>query len=209
MGTLPNQTNPDGRTPDAAKTSGSHDYGGELSWLPGQRTSACTCKGEDHPGPDVSVGRSGPEIDVIEAQYGYGPGGTIGSVSQSVQIAPMDAGYAWTNDSSGMHITNQVTSSTSTSGTLINTWHGSIWQQSLSGITMTDGTSYNGAGYQRFGFEYVKGYQADGGRVTWSYNGQETWSIYAAAIGSPSATEVSPRPITTEPMYVILNLGIS
>jgi beta-glucan synthesis-associated protein KRE6 len=50
VGTQPNQSNPDG-TPSAARTSGSTDYGGELSWLPGQRTSACTCAGEDHPGP--------------------------------------------------------------------------------------------------------------------------------------------------------------
>jgi hypothetical protein len=34
--------------------------------LPGQRLSACTCKGEDHPGPDVSYGRGTPEIDIIE-----------------------------------------------------------------------------------------------------------------------------------------------
>ncbi|KAH9808976.1 family 16 glycoside hydrolase [Melampsora americana] len=209
VGTLPNQTNPDGRTPEAAKTSGSHDYGGELSWLPGQRTSACTCKGEDHPGPHEGVGRSGPEIDVLEAQYGYGANGNIGSVSQSIQIAPMDAGYQWANDSSSMHIVNQVPSTSSNTGTVINTWHGAIWQESLSGITMSDGTSYDGKGYQTFGFEYVKGYQADGGRVTWAYNGQETWSIYASAIGQPSATEISPRPISMEPMYVILNLGIS
>ncbi|GAA6058824.1 hypothetical protein JCM10212_001940, partial [Sporobolomyces blumeae] len=31
-GTLPNQTYPNGTTPAAAKTSGSKDYGGELSW---------------------------------------------------------------------------------------------------------------------------------------------------------------------------------
>lgn len=29
--------------------------------LPGQRASACTCEGEDHPGPRNSVGRGGPE----------------------------------------------------------------------------------------------------------------------------------------------------
>ena len=34
--------------------------------LPGQRLSACTCAGEDHPGPDVTVGRGVPEIDIIE-----------------------------------------------------------------------------------------------------------------------------------------------
>ncbi|KAA1099304.1 hypothetical protein PGT21_002894 [Puccinia graminis f. sp. tritici] len=46
---------------------------------------------------------------------------------------------------------------------------------------MTDGTSYEGKGFQQFGFEYNKGFQGDGGR-----------------------TDQSP-----EPMYVILNLGIS
>ncbi|EJD55714.1 SKN1-domain-containing protein, partial [Auricularia subglabra TFB-10046 SS5] len=41
-----------------------------LSWLPGQRLSACTCKGEDHPGPWLEKegryrGRGAPEIDII------------------------------------------------------------------------------------------------------------------------------------------------
>ncbi|KAI7944410.1 hypothetical protein MJO28_010105 [Puccinia striiformis f. sp. tritici] len=209
VGTLPNQTMPDGRTPPAAKTSGSPDYGGALSWLPGQRTSACTCKGEDHPGPSVDIGRSGPEIDILEAQYAYGPNGNQGSMSQSIQIAPMDEGYQWLNDSSGMRVTNLASSPKDSSGTIINRWHGSIWQESLSGITMTDGTSYEDKGYQQFGFEYNKGFQADGGRVSWTYGGQETWTIFANAIAGQSGTQVSPRPISTEPMYVILNLGIS
>jgi hypothetical protein len=34
--------------------------------LPGQRVSACTCKGEDHPGPVNTKGRGAPEIDAIE-----------------------------------------------------------------------------------------------------------------------------------------------
>lgn len=45
---------------------------GTLSYLPGQRLSRCTCKGESHPGPVHSngeyVGRASPEIDVFEAQ---------------------------------------------------------------------------------------------------------------------------------------------
>lgn len=45
---------------------------GHLSYLPGQRLSRCTCPGESHPGPvhedGEYVGRSGPEIDVFEAQ---------------------------------------------------------------------------------------------------------------------------------------------
>ena len=48
VGTLPNQTFPDG-TPLAATNTG-YDQG-VLSYAPGQRLSACTCTGEDHPGP--------------------------------------------------------------------------------------------------------------------------------------------------------------
>lgn len=33
VGTLPNQTWPNGTSPAAAKNSGSNDYGGELSWV--------------------------------------------------------------------------------------------------------------------------------------------------------------------------------
>jgi hypothetical protein len=115
-------------------------YGGELSWvdysffvlsslliliiacackqLPGQKASACTCPGEDHPGPNVKTGRGAPEsefhsppffahsticlftnvaniVDIIEAQVDYR--GT-GSASQSIQVAPIDAGYNWLNN---------------------------------------------------------------------------------------------------------------
>src|SRR5882724_7993120 len=65
VGSFPNQTRPDG-TPAAAATSGTN--GGPLSFQPGQKLSACTCPGMDHPGPDVSRGRGAPEIDIIEAQ---------------------------------------------------------------------------------------------------------------------------------------------
>lgn len=61
-----------GGKPEAALTSGWEDAEYSLSYLPGQRLSRCTCPGESHPGPvhaDGSyVGRSAPEIDIIEAQ---------------------------------------------------------------------------------------------------------------------------------------------
>jgi beta-glucanase (GH16 family) len=62
VGTFPNQTNPAslGGGPAAATLPD----GSALSFQPGQKTSACTCKGADHPGPDVSVGRGVPELDV-------------------------------------------------------------------------------------------------------------------------------------------------
>jgi hypothetical protein len=71
VGTTPNQTLNGG--PPAALHSGDNNGKttfGELSFLPGQRLSRCTCMGESHPGPihesDGSyVGRSAPEIDIF------------------------------------------------------------------------------------------------------------------------------------------------
>ena len=70
VGTLPNQTL--NGLPVTATVNGDPSRGGALSYLPGQRLSRCTCKGESHPGPKHSdgtfVGRAAPEIDIFEAQ---------------------------------------------------------------------------------------------------------------------------------------------
>ena len=91
VGTLPNQTMPDG-TPVANTIGNDEKYDGALSFLPGQRLSACTCPDSVHPGPVRSdgsyVGRSAPEIDVLEAQVDSTT--RIGHVSQSGQFAPFD-----------------------------------------------------------------------------------------------------------------------
>lgn len=64
----------------------------------GQRLSACTCPGENHPGPvlpDGSFpGRSAAEIDIFEAQVDPKIGGLI---SQSAQWAPFNAQYVYDN----------------------------------------------------------------------------------------------------------------
>lgn len=121
----------------------------------------------------------------------------------------MDAGYLW-NNITGIEIHNTVIpNSLQTSGTLINTWHGSINQESLSGITITDGTSYNGRGYQTFGFEYKRGLQEDGAYISWMYNGNPTWTVNASAIGANADTMISARPVSMEPMYMILNLQVA
>lgn len=58
VGTLPNQTY-DG-LPRAATTSGAEENDGVLSYLPGQRLSACTCPDDpSHPGPKRSDGTWG------------------------------------------------------------------------------------------------------------------------------------------------------
>jgi len=64
--------------PEIALTSGAQwaPFNGSLSYLMGQRLSACTCPDDpSHPGPrkpDGSwTGRAAPEIDIIEAQASY------------------------------------------------------------------------------------------------------------------------------------------
>ena len=58
---------------------------------------SCTCPGEEHPGPDVTVGRGAPEIDVLEVERNKTSG--VGQVvSQSAQFAPFTQDYEYLND---------------------------------------------------------------------------------------------------------------
>ncbi|GAA5974160.1 hypothetical protein JCM11641_003473 [Rhodosporidiobolus odoratus] len=200
VGTLPNQTWPNGTDPAAAKHSGSHDYGGELSWLSGQRLSACTCeKDKDlHPGPNVKTGRGAPEIDALEGAIWNT--GDRGSASQSTQIAPFTAGYLWKNE------TPYIETNDAQWTIKQNQWHGSVYQESLSLEVQTDDTSYSGRGYTSYGFEYDPGTD---GHITWAINGTQTWTLHSSAIGPSEEAQISQRPISKEPMYIILNLGIS
>jgi hypothetical protein len=135
-GTLKNQTNPSTQS-TVWQTSDGYD----LSYLPGQRASACTCKGEEcvifvlssvrptfglksrdnsHPGPSVSVGRSAPELDVFEALIN--PSDLVGEVSQTLQIAPFDMDYQWDNATGNFKIDTPRS-------TLLNPYHGGHYQQ--------------------------------------------------------------------------------
>lgn len=76
-----------GITPNQSSTDG-------ISFLPGMRLPACTCKGSSHPSPGKS--RSAPEVDVFEANVSPLNGNLdalIGTVSQSMQVAPFDVWY--------------------------------------------------------------------------------------------------------------------
>ncbi|KZO89660.1 glycoside hydrolase family 16 protein [Calocera viscosa TUFC12733] len=206
VGTLANQTQ-NGGPPDAL-TTGDPDWNGALSFLPGQRLSACTCAGEDHPGPQDSsgnfVGRAAPEIDILEAQVYQST--RTGAVSQSVQMAPFNAYWQYTNTSNAdFQIYNaEITEA--------NGYLGGVYQQAASSVSITNQNCYSGhqsgetGCFAVYGFEYEPG---DSGYITWINNGQPAWTVYAPALGPDANTGIAQRPIPTEPMYILANLGIS
>ncbi|KAG6813578.1 hypothetical protein H0H92_009622 [Tricholoma furcatifolium] len=198
LGTFPNQTAQDG-TPAAAATGGVG--GGPISYLPGQRVSACTCPGSDHPGPSVSDGRGVPEIDILEAQVDVAV--FQGQVSQSFQCAPYNYQYQFNNASPATTISNPDI-------TAFNTYTGGVYQQAVSAVSFVNSDDYNGAGYAAYGYEWYFDQSArQNGYITWYSQGVETWKITSATIGADSVSEVSARLIPEEPMYLILNLGMS
>ncbi|KZT57876.1 glycoside hydrolase family 16 protein [Calocera cornea HHB12733] len=202
LGTLKNQTQDGG--PPAALTTGDPNWGGELSFLPGQRVSACTCPGEDHPGPmkadGTFPGRSAPEVDILEAQVDNGA--RVGYVSQSAQLAPFDAGWQINSTSDADY---QVYN---TGISDVNSYHGGVYQEAASVLTQTNQQCYqqNSGCFSTYGFEIQPG---DDGYITWVSNGQPSWTLHAAAIGPNADTKIGQRLIPEEPMYIIANLGIS
>ncbi|ORY27881.1 beta-glucan synthesis-associated protein-domain-containing protein [Naematelia encephala] len=201
IGTLANQTYVNGTGPDATLTTGSDD--GPLSYLPGQRLSACTCKGEDHPGPDVSKGRAAPELDIIEAQLNIDI--PKGQVSQSYQVAPYDDYYLWNNATSNFVIYDSDL-------TAWNTYKGGFYQQAVSGLTYIDNDVYQltNGDFNTYGVEYYTDpNNRDDGHITWVAGGQKSWEMLPAAIGPNARTEVGQRLIPEEPMAMIINLGMS
>ncbi|KAH0839837.1 glycoside hydrolase family 16 protein [Lanmaoa asiatica] len=200
VGTVANQSI--NGQPVAATEGGDTGKGGVLSYLPGQRLSRCTCPGESHPGPKHSdgtfVGRAAPEIDIFEAQITGTP--LMGQVSQSAQWAPFDAGYIWKNTSA-----NEVIVDPSIS--VQNTYIGSALQQATSVVTQTNQICYEGITgcYSIYGFEvgHVSVY------ITWVSNNKAAWTLNVAGMTADSAVQISGRPVPQEPMYIIVNLGMS
>ncbi|KAJ7733388.1 glycoside hydrolase family 16 protein [Mycena maculata] len=206
VGTLPNQTLPDNSGPQAALNTGGANKDAELSFLPGQRLSACTCAGESHPGPQNSngsfVGRSAPEIDVFEATIGGSGAALIGQVSQSAQWAPFDAGYRAFNSTDNLIIPDPSISAQ-------NAFVGNVFQQTTSVLTDTNQECYQLTGqcFSTYGFEYAPGY-ADA-YISWITDDKLAWTMNGNMVGADSVTEIGARQVPVEPMYVIMNLGLS
>lgn len=203
VGTLPNQTL--NGLPRIAMTSGSEEVTNyELSYLPGQRLSRCTCPDDPtHPGPKhpdgTWVGRAAPEIDVIEAQVDQHT--LIGHVSQSAQWAPYNPYYQWINTTETFKIYNH-------SVTELNTYQGGVYQQATSGVAITDQNCYTGNAscFSIYGFEYEPG---PDGYITWINDAVPSWTVRGAAMGPNAAAQIGQRPVPHEPMYIIINLGLS
>ncbi|CAL9732472.1 beta-glucan synthesis-associated protein Kre6p [Monosporozyma unispora] len=178
-GITPNQSSPDG-----------------ISYLPGQRLSACVCDGEDTPSP--GFGRGAPEIDIIEGEVDSTLG--VGIASQSLQIAPFDIWYI--PDYNFIEVYNYTT-------TVMNSYTGGPFQQAISAVTTLNTEWYEygpqGGNFQTFGMEYLN--DEDEGYIQWSVGGTPTFTLYATAL-HPNGN-IGWRTISKEPMSIIMNLGIS
>jgi len=200
VGTAPNQTL--NGLPVAATENGDPSNGDVLSYLPGQRLSRCTCAGESHPGPIHSdgtyVGRSAPEIDVFEAQVSN----SKGFVSQSGQWAPFNHEYIWQNTSANMIIPDPTV-------TAYNTYAGGAYQQATSCVSETVQSCYqlNGTCFATYGIEYKPGF--DSAYISWINDAKVAWTLNVAGMGADTAVEISARPVPQEPMYLLMNLGMS
>ncbi|KAJ9479565.1 putative Beta-glucan synthesis-associated protein KRE6 (putative) [Pseudozyma hubeiensis] len=203
VGTMPNQTYANKTAPEAAVNAHglySKNYDHKISFLEGQRCSACTCSGEDHPGPNVGVGRSSPEIDVFETQVNAGHGGA----SQSFQIAPFDANYTWDQSPSSATLWS--------TDTQFNSYTGGVYQEAVSGVHPIPDTAYalSGGTPVKMGVQYDPDWNGDGGgSITWFVNGQATWTLQGASLRPNPATEIGQRIIPTEPMALVINLALS
>lgn len=185
VGITPNQSRPDG-----------------LSWLPGMRLPSCVCDLSDSAGTSKH-GRSSPEIDVIEASVATLTDQTeIGVVSQTYQVAPFDDFYY--PNYAFVEIYND-------SVTTMNSYTGGPYQQAFSGLTTLNNEWYEtpetGTGeFQTYAFEYVPG-TGSSSMIQWYVGGEPLWKLQAAALG-PNGN-IGSRPISEEPMSIIMNLGLS
>lgn len=213
VGTAPNQTI--GGLPASSLTGGDESVNGALSYLPGQRLSRCTCPDDTtHPGPKHPngewVGRAAPEIDMFEAQNKMatdpvtGERRLMGEVSLSAQWAPFNAEYKYSNTSENRVIYDPTLS-------VENTYLGGSTQQATSTVTITNQECYELASsspcFSVFGFEYTPGY--DNAYITWISDSKKAWTLYSGAMGPDPIAEISQRGMSLEPMYLIINLGLS
>lgn len=119
-----------------------------------------------------------------------------------VQVAPYDADYWWHNQSA-----------TFWNGSHANSYTGSVYQEAVSGVATIPSYAYidaDNARYTTFGLEVVPDWDHNGqGSLTWYIDGRRTWHAPASVVDANPITNISRRIIPTEPMSIVMNLGLS
>ncbi|KAG8713677.1 beta-glucan synthesis-associated protein [Ceratobasidium sp. 423] len=64
----------------------------------------------------------------------------------------------------------------------------------------------DGGCFAVYGFEYKPGNE---GYILWTNDNEPAWKLYAAGMGPDDNVKIGQRPVPQEPMYMIINLGIS
>ena len=158
-----------------------------------------------HTGPNRQTGRSAPEVDIIEAQIQQKDGVSHSFASQSLQVAPFDQEYLFKNGTEDCTIFDADI-------TQFNSYHGSIYQEAVSSVTQTPDSNFQRSEkkFIRYGVEFEPDWNADGSGFTrWYMDGKPTWEVRGSALGPQPAMQISQRTIPTEPMSIIMNLGMS
>lgn len=126
-------------------------------------------------------------------------------MSQSLQLAPFDAGYWPFNSSSDYQQYN-------TDITQWNSYRGGNLQQAASSLTWVGDDVYqNTSGnFNKYGMEwYGTTDDRENGYVAWEASGVRSWTVHASALRENPLVEIGPRIIPEEPMYLIMNFGMS
>ncbi|KAJ8454577.1 hypothetical protein ONZ51_g12947 [Trametes cubensis] len=151
--------------------------------------------------PSAAATGGDGEIDIFETQIDVSR--FQAQVSQSYQTAPYNYQYEFVN-------TSDVTPIYDSSITKFNSYKGAQYQQAVSAVTDINNSNYNDQGYSTQGFEWWSDpNNRQDGYITWFADGQPSWKMTAATIGPDANTEISQRLVPEEPMYIVMNLGMS
>jgi hypothetical protein len=91
----------------------------------------------------------------------------------------------------------------------LNTYRGATYQQASSVVSLTNQQCYEFSAapcYSTYGFEYQPG---NDGFIHWVSADTLAWTYRGAGMGPNAEGGVSARPVTGEPLYLLLNLGLS
>ncbi|KAG6861130.1 hypothetical protein C0995_003582 [Termitomyces sp. Mi166 len=220
VGTLPNQTYPGTQTPLAAVENGDPANNDELPLVHARVSRIPVPSGPTEHMSDVRRLRSTstkPSSQTRGARCHSLHSGHLSTYPHVLRLGWVgldlmifvQAQYDWFNTSENLIIPDP-------DNTLLNPYKGGAFQQTTSGLSFTNPDCYEGGTgcFSVYGFQYQPGgfertNRFDNGYITWVNNDQIAWTIMQAGLAQDPQTEIGPRPIPQEPMYIIANLGFS